>query len=235
MPRTIATTGLTYVNSGARAGPTSAMRAKNTMNATAVHRMPSATSETVLRVRRDFVLRQHADRQVEEPDGGERERDRAERGHVLELRRHDERRDRIAGRPRSAALRRRGDSPLPRRPSPGPATMTATPANPMTSPAARAGRRTPLSPRVKRDDGREQRDGRDEQSGEPRRKRLLGMTEQQERTGHLDRAERQHPRPELQGRAESAAVQRDGQQDERADAAYGPRRRREVSTSRPPL
>jgi hypothetical protein len=42
-PSTIATAGFTYVITVARAGPTSAMSAKNTMNAAAVHNTPSPT------------------------------------------------------------------------------------------------------------------------------------------------------------------------------------------------
>ncbi len=43
-------------------------------------------------------LREEGDGQVEESDGGEREGDRAERGHIAELARDDERRDRVAER-----------------------------------------------------------------------------------------------------------------------------------------
>ncbi|CAI7674331.1 unnamed protein product, partial [Penicillium discolor] len=70
---------------------------------------------------------------------------------------------------------------------------------------------------AQRDEGGEQRHGRDEESGHSGGQRHLGMPEEEERSGHLHGPEGQHPRPVPQCRAEGPAAQGERQQEESRD------------------
>ena len=64
------------------------------------------------------------------------------------------------------------------------------------------------------DEGGEERHGRDEQPGQPRGQRLLGVAEEQEGPGHLDGTEREDPPPLDERGAQHPLVQGERQEDE---------------------
>ena len=166
-------------------------------------------SETVL-----GVVREEGDRQVEDAHRREREGDRAEGGDILELTRDDERRDRVADRDeqhladRDQARRSAGRETGTHHDDADPdeADHEADHAHGLQNRAIAAG---------EGDHRGEQRHGRHEQSGQPRRERLLGVPEQQERPGHLDRAEREHPADLAERGSQRFLPQREGKQEER--------------------
>ncbi len=117
-----------------------------------------------------------ADRQVEEADSGERERDGAEGRHVLELRRHDEGRDRVADRHDEELSDGEETHRSPGRQA-GTADDDRDAGESDDEPESAGGAKdAPVSAR-EGDHGREERDGRDQKAGEAGRKRLLGMAE----------------------------------------------------------